>query len=215
MSGMVAHPRDIDDASAPSRPTRHVPDAEHVDLLWYATLSGHKLCVLEETGRVVSANPGASLTLNRHPALLLRNRCLFMTDALKARQFREVLACISKRAEPGYFRADEFYDDWPLVFALAPVLAQPGIDEPVHFITRLIENERPAPDTSAFASASQLTQRQATLLQEFAKGKSFADIAAQLELRHQTVREAFTSIYGTLGVRDQAELTRLIATLPC
>lgn len=138
-----------------------------------------------------------------------------MTDALKARRFREVLACMSERVEPGYFRADEFYDDWPLVFAFAPVKARLGKGEPVHFITRLIENERQTPDTSAFALASQLTGRQATLLQEFAKGKSFADIAAQLGLRHQTVREAFTSIYGKLGVRDQAELTRLIATLPC
>lgn len=72
---------------------------------------------------------------------------------------------------------------------------------------RLIEDfvRRPAPGGSQRSDVARLTDREGEVLKEIARGRSNAEIAADLYLSEATVKTYVTRILGKLDLRDRAQ----------
>jgi len=183
------------------------------------------LVLLDDTARVVYANPMAERVLERHPAI---QRVGSSTRAVDHEQAVKLQRLIQQAAndtgdisEPSGGAIGLRHPDspWPLPVLVTPIRRAgiPGIGAVAgaHVALLMTDTEQShpiAPDT--LGEAYGLTPSEALVAIGIANGMSVDEIAQAHGTSHHTVRSQLKTIFSKLHVSRQAELVKVLLTGP-
>ncbi|HVZ43369.1 MAG TPA: helix-turn-helix transcriptional regulator [Ramlibacter sp.] len=173
--------------------------------------------VVEADGHVVLAN-GAGEHLCRSSRLLTisgqRLVAKFQDAALQA-ALQE--ACAPGRARPAWLRLAPAAQEEPLLVVVTPMAASAPLARPWQRPLAVVMASRGAAGArnveAILRELFSLTAAEARVAAAIAEGRSPAEIAGRHGIAVLTVRGQLKSVYSKMGVRRQAELSRMLTKL--
>lgn len=158
------------------------------------------VALIDVRANIAASSKAARDILTTHPALLSSTSRLGLHSHGQSNEFRIALRLVLSGQPSQTLRADDGCMGAPLALQISPWRCDQLC---------LVSFQSLSPQGISLSHLSNpfdLSARQLHLLELFTQGLPLAEIAQALNLKPQTIREAFCELYGRFELRNQLEL---------
>ena len=156
---------------------------------------------------VQAASRAARHLIDTHPALITSHRHLGLISSRQSAEFQIALRYVLSGQPAQTIRADDDCMAAPLALQVTPWRCG------AHCLVSMHAIQPCQIDLAPLKSPFGLTPRQVEMLELFSTGLTLAEIAKELGLKPQGVRETFSEFYRSFSLRNQLELLSALKSL--
>lgn len=165
------------------------------------------VALVDVHANLAASSARATSLLNSHAAFIHSVRRIGLVSQNRSQGFRIALRCVLSGQPTQTLRADDGCMQAPLILQISNWPCSQHCLVSFHPLTP------ESADLKPIQGPYGLTNRQVQLLQLFTSGLPLAGIAGELNMRPQSIRESFSSLYARFELRNQLELLSALKSL--
>lgn len=195
-------------------------DENYIEVLKKAIdYEGKGIILLNENSKIIFLNRIASNILSKKEGIELTKEGIEVTDPVLSLHFKKYIKKV--------FSSELFEEDFllaipkknktiPMIIQMLPIKEKSNINKGTKKILIILNDPSfsPFPNSSFLKQAFQLTSQESKIASLLSKGADLKEIAMELNISLNTVRTHLKHIYSKTGTSRQAELIKLLLSLP-